>query len=74
MDKAFDPTSMADQILLPAVVLDGQGRVTAELGTAADHGGQVRVTSRLGKGSRFVITLPPTAAAGRASAPAAPAS
>lgn len=37
----------------------------------AEHGGQIRVTSQVGKGSRFVVELP---AAGAGGAPLAPAS
>jgi signal transduction histidine kinase len=40
-------------------------------GIVAEHAGQVRVTSRPGQGSRFVVTLPPAGEAVRDNAPAA---
>jgi signal transduction histidine kinase len=56
LDKIFDPFYTTKE------ACEGTGLgLSVSYGIVKDHGGDIRVTSRLGKGTTFVITLPAAA-------------
>ena len=64
MSKIFDPFFITNQVVLDA----GLG-LTISYEVVQDHGGQIRVASEPGRGTRFLVSLPlPATAAMKRSA------